>query len=181
MHWSGTWVLLVFLVVCAGTILYVLHLTRAGVILHERIPDRPRRRLFVAAVSFFLTFLSVRIVMVLIYLHVGPFGWVVVGGQHIHHMVWGILLLLVSGYAMVAELGTDATPMSLLASRLASIGYGMGAALTLDEFTMWLTVRDSAWSFRSEQSIHAVVLFGVLLWTKRQRKPRRKLSRRSAH
>jgi hypothetical protein len=59
----------------------------------------------------------------------------------------------------------------------------MGAALTLDEFTMWLNIKESTWSFQGRGSIDVVVLFGALLavgawgaplWTKRPRK-------RSAH
>ncbi len=179
MHWIAAWLVLAFMAVSASVILVLLHLTRAGVILHERIPDRPRRRLFLAALGFAVTFLGVRLLVLLILFHIGPFGWVVLGGTHIHHLVWGIVLLLVSGYLMVAEVGNRATPLSLFASRLISILYGMGAALTLDEFTMWLDIKESAWSFQSRTSIDVVVLFGALLavgawgaplWTKRPRK-----------
>src|SRR5580693_6286789 len=111
MHWTGALVLLLFIVVATAVMLFFLHLTRAGRILHERIPDRPRRRLFLASLSFFITFLGVRAI-VLLFL-VGPFGWVIVGGLHVHHLVWGILLLLVSGFALVAEFGEKATPGSL--------------------------------------------------------------------
>jgi len=179
MHWTAALVLLIFMAACASVMLFLLHWTRAGRVLHERIPDRPRRRLFLAAIGFAVTFLGVRLLVLLILFHIGPFGWVIVAGTHIHHLVWGIILLLVSGYAMVAEVGTGATPSSLFAGRLIAILYGMGAALTLDEFTMWLTIRDSLWSFQSRASIDAVVLFGALLavgawgaplWTKRPRK-----------
>src|ERR1700691_6227962 len=102
---SGTWILLLFIVAAAAVMLFLLHLTRAGRILHERIPDRPRRRLFLAALGFAVTFVGVRVLVLLIIFNIGPFGWVVMGGMHIHHLVWGIVLLLVSGYAMVAEIG----------------------------------------------------------------------------
>src|ERR1700729_3774310 len=105
MHIAGVWILLIFIVACAATMLILLHRTRAGRILHERIPDRPRRRLFLAAVSFFITFLGVRLLVFAIVHHVGPFGWVMVGGRHIHHLVWGILLLLLVGYMELAEIG----------------------------------------------------------------------------
>jgi len=181
MHWVAAWVVLIFMAASASVILVLLHLTRAGRILHERIPDRPRRRLFLAALGFAVTFLGVRLLVVLILLHIGPFGWVVLGGTHIHHLVWGIVLLLVSGYALVAEIGTNANPLSLFAGRLIAILYGMGAALTLDEFTMWLDIKESTWSFQGRESIDVVVIFGALLalgawgaplWTKRPRKPR---------
>lgn len=183
MHWTAAWVLLAFLAASTSAVLVVLHWTRAGRILHERIPDRPRRRLFLAAVGFVLTFLGVRVLVLLILFHKGPFGWVVLGGRHIHHLVWGILLLLITGYAMVAEIGTDTTARSLLAGRLIAIVYGMGAALTLDEYTMWLDIRDSTWSFSGRESLDAVVFFGALLalgawgaplWTRRAKKHRKR-------
>ena len=140
MHWTGALILLLFAVVCASVMLVLLHLTRAGRILYERIPDRPRRRLFLAAVSFFVTFLGVRLLVYAIVHHVGPFGWVMVGGHHIHHLVWGILLLLMVGYMELAEFGTGSSPSSIFASRLISICFGIGAALTLDEFALWLNL-----------------------------------------
>jgi len=178
MHWTAAWVLLAFMAACTSVVLAVLHMTRAGRVLHERIPDRPRRRLFLAAVGFVFTFLGVRLLVLLILFHIGPFGWVVLGGMHVHHLVWGILLLLVSGYALVAEIGIDSTPRSLFLGRLIAILYGMGAALTLDEFTMWLNIQESTWTFQGRESIDAVVLFGAVLavgawgaplWTKRPR------------
>lgn len=183
MHWVAAWLVLVFMAASASVILVLLHLTRAGRILHERIPDRPRRRLFLAALGFAVTFLGVRLLVLLILFHVGPFGWVVLGGTHIHHLVWGILLLLVSGYALVAEIGAHANPLSLFAGRLIAILYGMGAALTLDEFTMWLNIKEVTWSFQGRESIDVVVAFGALLavgawgaplWTRRPGKPHKR-------
>lgn len=160
----ATWILLLFILACAAVMLLLLHLTRAGRILHERLPDRPRRRIFLAWVSFFVTFLFVRLLVYAIDHHIGPFGWVMVGGRHIHHLVWGILLLLLVGYAELAELGTGSAPLSLLASRLISIFYGMGAALTLDEFALWLNLDPQAyWTRQGRESIDAVILFGALL------------------
>jgi hypothetical protein len=164
MHIAGLWILLLFIVVCAALLLLLLHRTRAGRILYERIPDRPRRRLFLAAVSFFITFLFVRLLVYAIVHHVGPFGWVMMGGRHIHHLVWGILLLLLVGYMELAELGTGSSPASIFTSRLISICFGMGAALTLDEFALWLNLSAEAyWTRQGRESIDAVVLFGALL------------------
>jgi MFS family permease len=189
MHWEAAWVLLIFMVLCASVILFLLHRTRAGLVLHERIPDRPRRRLFLAALGFCLTFIGVRLLVLLILFHIGPFGWVTIAGTHIHHLVWGIVLLLVSGYAMVAEVGTEATAASLFAGRLFAILYGMGAALTLDEFTIWLNIKEVSWSFQGRESIDAVVIFGAVLavgawgaplWTKRPSKTRHRHQEKTA-
>jgi hypothetical protein len=47
---------------------------------------------------------------------------------------------------------------------LLALSYGIGAALTLDEFALWLNL-DAAdyWSSQGRESIDAVVLFGALL------------------
>lgn len=163
MQWTGAGVLLLFIIFATAVMLFLLHLTRAGRFLHERIPDRPHRRLFLASVSFFITFLAVRLLVYAITHHIGPFGWVMMGGRHIHHLVWGILILLIVGYANLAEVGNGSTLQSIFASRLLSILYGVGAALTLDEFALWLNLQDVYWSRQGRESIDAVVLFGALL------------------
>lgn len=181
MHVAGHWILLAFAVLCGAVILIFLHLTRAGRILQERIPDRPRRRLFLAGVAFFVTFLGVRLLVSAIVHHVGPFGWVMLHGHHVHHLVWGILLLLLVGYMELAEFGTGRSPASIFASRFISVGFGMGAALTLDEFALWLNLNaDAYWTRQGRESIDAVILFGALLaigawgaplWTRHRHHP----------
>jgi hypothetical protein len=164
MHISGSSILLIFLTIVMTIALLVLHLTEVGLIIHQQIPDRPHRRLLLASMSFFITFLAVRLLVASITHHIGPFGYVEMGGRHIHHLVWGILLLLISGYATLAEVGTGETPQSILMSRILSMSYGIGAALTLDEFALWLNLDAAAyWSHEGRESIDAVVLFGALL------------------
>ncbi len=164
MHIPGTWFLLLFVIVSTALILLALHLTKLGLVIHQQIPDRPQRRLFLASVSFFITFAAVRLLVASITHHVGPFGYVEFGGRHIHHLVWGILLLLVFGYAELAELGVGDGPTAVFWSRLLALIYGVGAALTLDEFAIWLNLDAAAyWSRQGRESIDAVVLFGALL------------------
>jgi hypothetical protein len=164
MHIAGSWILLIFVSVLTILILLLLHLTKLGLLIHQRIPDRPHRRLFLASVSFFLTFVAVRLLVASIAHHIGPFGWVEMGGHHIHHLVWGILLLLITGYAELAELGTGDSSVAIFLSRLLALAYGIGAALTLDEFALWLNLDAAAyWSWQGRESIDAVVLFGALL------------------
>lgn len=164
MHIAAAWVLLIFIVVATAVILLVLRLTKLGLLIHQQIPDRPRRNMFLASVSFFITFLAVRLLVASITHHIGPFGYVTMGGRHIHHLVWGILLLLITGYAHLAEVGQRDTPLSILAGRTLALGFGIGAALTLDEFALWLNLDAMAyWSKQGRESIDAVVLFGALL------------------
>jgi hypothetical protein len=163
MQWTGAWILLIFAAICTAGLLILLHLTKIGAIVHDRIPDRPRRRLFLASVSFAITFLGVRLLVAAITHHIGPFRWVMMGGRHIHHLVWGILLLLAVGYAWLAEFGSGSTAQDIFINRLLAILYGVGAALTLDEFALWLNLEDVYWARQGRESLDAVVLFGALL------------------
>jgi hypothetical protein len=120
--------------------------------------------MFLASVAFLVTFVGVRVLVQLIAHNVGPFQWVVVGGRHIHHLVWGILILLLVGYGWLLDLGRSHSPMSIFFSRLMSVSYGVGAALTLDEFALWLNLEpDAYWSREGRISIDAVILFGSVL------------------
>ena len=145
-------------------LLVLLQLTRLGFLVRTTIPDRPRQRMFLASVSFLLTFVGVRILVHRIATHEGVFQWVVVRGMHIHHLVWGILILLLVGYGWLADLGRSHTPISIFFGRLMAVGYGAGAALTLDEFALWLNLSpDAYWTREGRLSIDAVILFGALL------------------
>jgi hypothetical protein len=124
--------------------------------------DEGRERLFLASIAFFVTFGIVRGITYLIRAGVGPFHNVSAGGVHIHHLVWGILLLLLVGYIWLREIGVGST---WVASATA-LAFGVGAALTLDEFALWLNLSDVYWNaIGRRESIDAVLLFGSLLTT----------------
>ncbi len=159
-----SWFILLLAIAGTAFLLLLLQGTPFGAVLHERIPDRPRRRLFVASVSFFLTFAGVRAVVYAVLHHIPPFHFIIQpSGRHIHHLVFGILILLLVGYGWLADIGTGEEYSSILLSRLMSILYGVGAALTLDEFALWLNLRDVYWSAQGRSSIDAIILFGALL------------------
>ena len=156
--------LLAFAALVVAVLLVLLQLTRLGLLVRTTIPDRPRRRMFLASVSFLITFAGVRILVHLIMWHVGPFQFVIVRGHHIHHLVWGILILLLVGYGWLLDLGRSHTPVSIFLSRLMAVSYGAGAALTLDEFALWLNLQpDAYWSSAGRLSIDAVIIFGAML------------------
>jgi hypothetical protein len=161
---TGALLLLVFASIVVVLLLVLLQLTRLGFLIRSTIPDRPRQRMFIASVSFLITFIGVRVLVSLITHQHGPFGWVMVRGRHIHHLVWGILILLLVGYGWLLDLGRSHSPMSIFLSRLMSVSYGVGAALTLDEFALWLNLEpDAYWSSSGRLSIDAVILFGGIL------------------
>ncbi len=161
---TGALLLLAFASLVVVVLLVLLQLTRLGFLVRSTIPDRPRRRMFLASVSFLITFIGVRLIVSLVIHGHGPFEWVMVRGRHIHHLVWGILILLLVGYGWLLDLGRSHSPLSIFLSRLMSISYGVGAALTLDEFALWLNLEpDAYWSSAGRLNIDAVILFGGIL------------------
>ncbi len=121
--------------------------------------DERRERLFLASAGFLVTFATVRGITAMIRAGVGPFHNVTAGTTHIHHLVWGILLLLVVGYVWLSEVGVT----SGWVASLTAIAFGVGAALTLDEFALWLNLQDVYWEREGRISIDAVLIFGSLL------------------
>ena len=78
-------------------------------------------------------------------------------GTHVHHLVWGILLLLTMGYLGIAsDLGSPWM-------ELVAIAFGIGMGLTLDEFALWLNLEDVYWQSKGRQSIDAVIVTSSLL------------------
>jgi hypothetical protein len=163
MHWIEAGILFLILLAMLSLLLVLLHRTRLGSLLHEHIADRPRRRLFLASVSFFLTFAIVRGMVFCIRHQIPPFHYIIMNGRHIHHLVPGILILLAVGFGWLCEFGTGSDSSSLFASHLMSLLYGVGAALTLDEFALWLNLKDVYFVREGRSSLDAVVLFGSLL------------------
>ena len=121
--------------------------------------DERRERLFLASLAFLLTFGLVRAVTISIRAGIGPLHNVSAGGTHIHHLVWGIALLIVVGYVWLLEVGVGSTWVASLTAIL----FGVGAALTLDEFALWLNLQDVYWERQGRVSVDVVLIFGGLL------------------
>jgi hypothetical protein len=161
---AKTWLLGLSVLVTIAVVLLLLHNPKVGELFHLHVRDRPKRRLLLAAIGFFVTFAVARAMAFGAYRNAGPFHYVYIRGTHIHHLVWGILLLLAVGFCWLIEVGTGAQASSLFASRLMSLLYGVGAALTLDEFAIWLNTEEAIyWTRRDLASLDAVILFGAAL------------------
>jgi len=78
------------------------------------------------------------------------------GGLHLHHLVWGIVLILVSGFLNFV-LRPGSPGVEILAAM-----FGIGAGLTLDEFALWIHLEDVYWSQEGRVSIDAVVIATLL-------------------
>ena len=109
-----------------------------------------REPLFFLLLAFLLTFATVRT-----YTRLGRLrGWGSgsVRGIHLHHLVPGILACLAAGTAIIAfRPGED----SLL---LLSALFGIGAALTLDEFALIFHLEDVYWTHEGRSSIEATLM-----------------------
>jgi hypothetical protein len=124
---------------------------------------RRTERLCLSSLSFFVTFAATRSLAHASRNKVGPFRNMSMGGTHIHHSFWGIFSLLAMGYAWVLDIGTGASGARHGMRALAAL-YGAGAALTLDEYALWIKLRDDEyWQGGGRKSIYAVVLFGSFL------------------
>jgi hypothetical protein len=129
----------------------------------EHFRDARHERMFLASLAFFVTFGATRAITHAIRAGRGPFHDVVTSGGHIHHLVWGILLLLAIGYLWLVQVGVGEPGGASWTSAATACLFGAGAALTLDEFALWLTFRDVYWQHEGRLSVDAVLLFGSLL------------------
>ncbi len=134
-------------------------LASIGSLYDRAIVDTGREPEFLFFVAFLVTFGFIRTSAHLIRAQVSwwPGNVETKGGTHIHHLVWGILLLLVFGYVGVAV--SPHSPWR----ELAAVLFGVGMGLTLDEFALWLNLQDVYWSEKGRQSIDAVIVAASLL------------------
>jgi hypothetical protein len=112
--------------------------------------DRPVVAWMLAA--FLVTFLATRLITHLIHDGRGPFRDTTVGGVHIHHEVYGIFLLLGTGTTALAFHPTSPW------LQVVAVLFGAGAALTLDEFALWLHLDDVYWGPDGRRSVDAVLI-----------------------
>jgi len=135
---------------------------RLGSLYHRYFRETRRERLFLASLAFFLTFGVTRLISHAVR-RGDVFREVWIHGLHVHHLVWGILLLLAVGYGWLIQVGSGHVQTSRIASRVMAMLYGAGAALTLDEFALWLNLKDVYWEREGRVSIDVVLLFGALV------------------
>ena len=133
-----------------------------GSVYQHGVVDTGREPHFLFFVAFLLTFAFIRTSAHMIRAQVKWWpGNVSVGGTHVHHLVWGILLLLICGYIAIAI--DPNSPWD----KVVAVLFGIGTGLTLDEFALWLNLKDVYWEKEGRKSIDAVIIAaaisGVLL------------------
>ena len=105
-----------------------------------------------AWLAFTVTFAIVRGITYSIHAHDGPFRNISSGNTHIHHYMWGILILIIVG--AVAIRGDEKTR----SHPLVGIFYGIGVALIVDEFSLLLDLRDVYWVRQGRWSVDLAIL-----------------------
>jgi hypothetical protein len=78
------------------------------------------------------------------------------GGLHIHHLVFGIVAMMIAGF-----LGFALQPVDPWLEILAAL-FGIGMGLTLDEFALWLHLEDVYWAEEGRSSVDAVILAAII-------------------
>src|SRR6202047_53702 len=124
---------------------------------------RPTRHLArLTFVAFLFTFIASRTLVILIMVRRMPDLFLYLGGTHVHHLNYGIFLLsAVAGVLLFARLNEAQRNVCALL-------YGIGMALTFDEFGMWLHLGGSYWQRASFDAVIVLLgLFGVLAFLPR--------------
>jgi hypothetical protein len=129
----------------------------------QSVVDAGRLRLFCFFVSFIAAFAFIRFSVRMIRAQVKWWpGNVTPGGVHVHHAVFGLVLLCVGGVGGLAVQDSDPGWAAIAAALL-----GIGMALLLDEFALVLFLKDVYWSERGRLSVEvvfvAIALCGLAL------------------
>jgi lysyl-tRNA synthetase class 2 len=79
-------------------------------------------------------------------------GSIETGGVHVHHLVFGIVLMMAAGTISFGGFATD------VIYGICALFFGIGAGLTIDEFALWVHLDDVYWAEEGRSSIDATVL-----------------------
>jgi hypothetical protein len=101
--------------------------------------------------AFTATFIGVRGITYAIKDDVGPFHNVTLGGEHIHHYMWGIAMVATAGGIALQDQDSE-DPHTALA-----IVYGAGLALIVDEFAELLDLQDVYWAKQGRLSVDIAI------------------------
>ncbi|WP_186243622.1 hypothetical protein [Mycobacterium simulans] len=128
--------------------------------LQHDIVDRGRLPLLCCLVAFILTFFVTRTFVRVIRHRADrgrPTRWwqprnIHIGTVHIHHVAFGVVLVMLSGLTLVTLSVNGQEPQFTIAAIL----FGIGAALVLDEYALILHLSDVYWEEDGRSSVDAV-------------------------
>ena len=112
--------------------------------------------LLLCAIAFVFTFVATRIITRMIREGRGPFKNNSVGGIHVHHVVPGIIAMVVGG---LVAIGAE----KLFWESVAAVIFGVGLALVLDEFALVLHLEDVYWEEQGRLSVDLVFVIAAVL------------------
>jgi hypothetical protein len=113
--------------------------------------DASQQSALISWLAFTTTFSAVRGITHAIKAGKGPFGNLSVGGEHLHHYMWGIGM--VSGVGAVAVRGTE----EVRRHPVTALSYGAGLALIVDEFALLLDLKDVYWARQGRVSVDLAI------------------------
>ncbi|MFN2568960.1 MAG: hypothetical protein ABR564_05090 [Candidatus Dormibacteria bacterium] len=132
-------------------------LGRVGSLYQAGFADARDEQMFLSAVSFFATFAAARTTTLVQRRQLGPIQNISGRGKRIHHYAYGIGLLLASGYGWMFLASREAH-QGRVASRCTALVYGAGSALTIDEFNVWLHMKNNYWNRPLRQYIDVAIM-----------------------
>src|SRR2546430_16240361 len=94
---AKTWLLDLSVLVTIAAVLLLLHTPKVSELFHLHVRDRPKRRLLLAAIGFFVTFAVARAMAYAAHRNAGPFHYVYIGGAPIPPLFFGVFLLSTAG------------------------------------------------------------------------------------
>lgn len=131
------------------------HLRKRMVAAYQQHVDYRREAALRMWLAFIVSFAVLRFITYGIRYHFLPFRNIVTsGGLHIHHFVWGIFIVLIVGFLSI----TINSPR--LHVWLAPL-FGLGAALIIDEFALWLNLRDVYWAKEGRISVDLGIIIAA--------------------
>jgi uncharacterized membrane protein (UPF0136 family) len=130
-----------------------------GELWNEQIVEQGREGIFLVLVGFLGSFLFIRTSTRLMRSPKVPWwpGSVTTGDLHVHHLVFGIVLMLAA--PTIAYAIPDVSPWW----ELTAVAFGIGAGLTFDEFALWLHLEDVYWAEEGRRSVDAVGIAAVFM------------------
>ena len=78
-------------------------------------------------------------------------------GVHVHHLVFGIVTMMVAGTLSFGGFATE--PIY----EICAFAFGIGIGLTIDEFALWVYLDDVYWAKQGRSSIDAAVIAVALM------------------
>jgi hypothetical protein len=121
----------------------------------DKLAEHDEQGLFLVLAGFILSFAFIRMSTRLMRSPRVPWwpGSVVSdSGVHLHHLVFGIVTMMIAGSLGFLSFGNSPW------TEICAFAFGIGAGLTIDEFALWVYLDDVYWAEQGRSSIDATVI-----------------------